>query len=161
MPTQPAKAGTQQTFSQCMATHANDASILGAVNAGTNALLNRQDNFKDNVVLGALGGNSITSLLYGSTADATGTGVTLAPAIVTVAMGTVTSYGRRTSTITALNIASKGGLPLALGASSAGTKAALSTAGKWLGLGLDFEVKLGIDAAFAAAEAAYCYNQTQ
>jgi hypothetical protein len=48
-----------------------------------------------------------------------------------------------------------------LGASSAGAKAALTTAGKWLGLGLDFEVKLGIDAAFAAAEAAYCYSQTQ
>ena len=76
-------------------------------------------------------------------------------------MGTATSYGRRTSTIMALNIEGKGGLPLALGASSAGAKAALTTAGKWLGLGLDFEVKLGTDAAFAAAEAAYCYSQTQ
>lgn len=149
----PPKNGTQQTFSQCMAAHANDFSILGTVNAGTNALFNRQDTYKNNVVLGALGGNSITSLLYGSTADAAGTGVTLAPTIVTAAMGTVTSYGRRTSTITALNIAGKGGLPLALGASSAGTKAAFNTAGKWLGLGLDFEVKLlGTDdcAAFVA-----------
>jgi RHS repeat-associated protein len=157
----PPKTGTRPTFNACMAAHANDFSILGAVNAGTNALFNRQDTYKNNVVLGALGGNSITSLLYGSTADAAGTGVTLAPTIVTAAMGTVTSYGRRTSTIMALNIAGKGGLPLALGASSAGAKAALTTAGKWLGLGLDFEVKLGIDAAFAAAEAAYCYSQTQ
>jgi hypothetical protein len=144
-----------------MAAHANDFSILGAVNAGTNALFNRQDSYKNNVVLGALGGNSITSLLYGSTADAAGTGVTLAPTIVTAAMGTVTTYGRRTSTMMALNIAGKGGLPLALGASSAGAKGALTAAGKWLGLGLDFEVKLGIDAGFAAAEAAYCYSHTQ
>jgi len=144
-----------------MAAHANDFSILGAVNAGTNYVFNRQDSYKNNVVLGALGGNSITSLLYGSTADAAGTGVTLAPTIVTAAMGTATSYGRRTTTIMALNLAGKGGVPLALGASSAGAKAALNTAGKWLGLGLDFEVKLAIDAAFAAAEVGYCYSQTQ
>jgi len=159
-PAQP-KTGTKQTFNQCMAAHANDFSILGAVNAGTNALFNRQDTYENNLVLGALGGNSITSLVYGSTGDAAGGATTLAPTIVTEAMGTATSYGRRTSTIMALNIAGKGGLPLALGASSAGAKAALTTAGKWLGLGLDFEVKLAVDAAFAVAEAAYCYVQTQ
>jgi hypothetical protein len=64
--------------------------------------------------------------------------------------------------IMALNLAGKGGLPLALGASSAGAKSAIDWAGKWvLGLGLDFQVKLGIDAAVAAAEVAYCYSQTQ
>ena len=62
----------------------------------------------------------------------------------------------------ALNLAGKGGLPLALGASSAGAKSAIDWAGKWvLGLGLDFQVKLGIDAAAGAAEVAYCYGQTQ
>lgn len=62
----------------------------------------------------------------------------------------------------ALNIAGKGGLPLALGASSAGARSAINFAGKWaLGLGLDFEVKLGIDAGFAVAEATYCYVRTQ
>jgi hypothetical protein len=45
--------------------------------------------------------------------------------------------------IMALNLAGKGGLPLALGASSAGAKSAIDWAGKWvLGLGLDFQVKL-------------------
>ena len=97
----PAKNATRPTFNSCMAAHANDFSILGAVNAGTNYVFNRQDSYKNNVVLGALGGNSITSLLDGSTADAAGTGVTLAPTIVTAAMGTATSYGRRTTTIMA------------------------------------------------------------
>src|SRR6185437_11637898 len=112
----------KQTFSQCMAAHANDFSILGSVNAGTNAIFNRHDTYKNYVILGAFAGNSITSLLYGSASDAAGTGTTIAPTIVTTAMGTATSYGRRTSTIMALNIAGKGGLPLALGASSAGAK---------------------------------------
>ncbi len=86
-----AKNGNKQTFSQCMVAHTNDFSILGAVNAGTNSLFNRQDTFKNSVFLGALAGNFITSLMYSSTADAAGTGVTLAPTIMTAAMGTVTS----------------------------------------------------------------------
>jgi hypothetical protein len=61
----------------------------------------------------------------------------------------------------ALNIAGKGGLPLALGASSAGAKSAITSVGEALGLGLDFEVKIAIDAAFAAAETGYCLGQTQ
>ncbi|HWQ55151.1 MAG TPA: hypothetical protein VN442_15800 [Bryobacteraceae bacterium] len=144
-----------------MAAHANDFSILGTANAATNAAFNLQDTYKNNVVLGALAGNSITSLFYGSAVDAAGTGVTLAPTITTAAMGTVTSYGRRNTTIMAINITGKGGVPLSLRASSAGVKSALSTAGKWLGLGIDFEVKFAIDAGFAAAEAAYCYGRTR
>ena len=44
------RTATRLTFSPCTAAHANDFSILGAVNAGTNALSNRQDSYKNNVV---------------------------------------------------------------------------------------------------------------
>jgi hypothetical protein len=71
-------------------------------------------------------------------------------------MGTVTTYGRNTSTITSLNIARQGGLPQALSSASSGVKSVLGAADKVLSLGMSFTTRLEIDAALAGAEAAYC-----
>jgi hypothetical protein len=71
-------------------------------------------------------------------------------------MGAVTTYGRNTSTITSLNIARQGGLPQALSSASSGVKSAVGTGGDVLSLGMSFTTRLGIDAVFAAGEAAYC-----
>jgi hypothetical protein len=74
-------------------------------------------------------------------------------------MGTVTSYGRRTTTIMALNLAGKGGVPLALGAASAGTKAAIGPVASVAGGFMSLEVSLAVNVGFTAAEAAYCASQ--
>jgi RHS repeat-associated protein len=143
----------RQTFSGCMAAHANDASIVGGVDRvfGTS--------FRDTFLGGVLGGNSIAGLLYGSAQDSSGAAVGNTPEIVTRAMGTATTYGRRTSTIMALNIAGKGGLPVALGRSTTAVKGALGATGEVLSLGLSFETRLGIDVALTSAEAVYCASQ--
>ena len=152
--------GTKQTFSQCMTAHANDFSIPGALNGAYNAITG-SDNlaFQNNFLAQAILGNPITTFLYGSATDNAGTAASLAPTIVQMGMGTVTSYGRRTTTIMALNLAGKGGVPLALGAASAGTRAVIgrlaSAAGGFMSLG----VSLAVNGGFAAAEAAYCASQ--
>ncbi len=76
-------------------------------------------------------------------------------------MGTVTTWGRRTSGVLSLNLADKGGLPLALGDASAGVRGWLGTADSAVSLGLDFTTRLEIDAALSAGEAAYCACKTQ
>ncbi|HEU5401424.1 MAG TPA: RHS repeat-associated core domain-containing protein [Terriglobales bacterium] len=150
---QPPKTGTPQTFNACMAAHANDFSIVGTLNYLTNTAFGRSDNYKDSFLGGFVGGNSITSLLYGSLTDQAG-----APfSVIAPAMGTATSYGRRTSTIMSLNLEGKGGLPLALGGPSA-LKSVLGSTSKVLSLGLDLTQKLAVDAGFASAEAAYCWS---
>jgi hypothetical protein len=55
-----------------------------------------------------------------------------------------------------LNLAGRGGLPVALGRSSAGVKAAVGKAGSFLSLGLSFAERMGLDVAFTGAEAVDC-----
>jgi hypothetical protein len=151
----PPKNGTKQTFNQCMAANASNFSLVGAADKifGTN--------FRNTFVGGLLGGNSITGFLYGSADDNAQTGISNTPEILTRSMGTMTTYGRRTSTIMSLNLAGKGGLPQALGSSGSAFRGAIGTAGKVLGLGLSFEERLAVDGAFTAAEIAYCVAVTQ
>ena len=82
----------------------------------------------------------------------------MGPTFVQMGMGTVTSYGRRTTTIMALNLAGKGGVPLALGAAS-GTKAAIGQVAKVAGGFMSLEATLAVNAGFTAAEAGYCWSQ--
>ena len=145
-----AASGGSQTFSQCMAANANNYSIAGVIDrvAGTN--------IRNSTLGGAVLGNSITTLAYGSLGDnAVGT-ILETPTFVSRGMGAVTSYGRRTATVMSLNIAGRGGLPLALGAGTTALKGAISFFGEVVSVGLEFETKLAIDAAFAAAEAVSC-----
>ncbi|MDP9171087.1 MAG: RHS repeat-associated core domain-containing protein [Acidobacteriota bacterium] len=146
---------TKQTFSQCMAANASNFSLVGGVDKifGTS--------FSNTFVGGLLGGNAITGFLYGSAEDNAQTGISNTPEILSRSMGAVTTYGRRTSTIMSLNLAGKGGLPQALGTSGTALRGAIGTAGKVLGLGLSFEERLAVDAAFTGAEVAYCIAVTQ
>ncbi len=157
----PPNNGTKQTFNQCMAAHANDFSIAGAVETGINALTGTHTRLRDNLLVGAVAGNSITTLFWGGAADNAAGAATMAPTFVKAGMGQTLSYGRRTADIMAINIAGKGGLPLALGQASSGTRALIGQVGDVLGLGLSFTQKLAIDAGFAEAEAAYCYATTK
>jgi RHS repeat-associated protein len=95
----------KQTFNQCMAANASNFSLVGGVDAifGTS--------FRNTIVGGLLGGNSITGLLYGSADDNIETAASDTPEILTRSIGTVTTYGRRTSTIMSLNL-SEHPLPL-------------------------------------------------
>jgi len=157
----PPKNGTKQTFNQCMAAHANNFRIAGAVETGINALTGTHTRLRDNLLVGAVAGNSITTLFWGGAADNAAGAATMAPTFVKAGMGQTLSYGRRTADIMAINIAGKGGLPLALGQASLGTRALIGQVGDVLGLGMSFTQKLAIDAGFAAAEAAYCYATTK
>jgi len=56
----------------------------------------------------------------------------------------------------ALNLAGKGGLPVALGRSSAGVKAAIGKVGSAFSLGLSFAERMWLDVAFSGAEAVDC-----
>jgi hypothetical protein len=143
-----------------MAGNASNFSLVGGVDKvfGTS--------FKNTFVGGLLGGNSITGFLYGSAEDNTQTAISNTPEILTRSMGTMTTYGRRTSMIMSLNIPplggrAPGGLPQALGTSGGAVRGAIGTAGKVLGLGLSFEERLAVDGAITAAEVAYCVAVTQ
>ena len=81
---------------------------------------------------------------------------TAAPDLLNSAIGSTTTFGRRTSNILALNLAGKGGLPQALSSSSGGLKSLLGTASKALNLGLEASLKAAIDAGLAAAEIVGC-----
>jgi hypothetical protein len=80
-----------------------------------------------------------------------------APTIVSSAMGSATTFGRRTTNIMSLNLLSTpGGPPLALSQASGSARALLGKVGSALSLGMKFTTKLAVDAAFTGAEAINC-----
>ncbi len=145
---------TSPSFSQCMASNANNFSIAGAADYVFHT------NIRNSTLgFGAVLGNSVTTLAFGSFQE-NATGIALmTPTFVSRGMGTVTSYGRRTAAIAALNLAGKGGLPLALGMGSTVLKGAIGLAGDVAGAFIEAETKLGIDLAITAGEAVYCASQ--
>lgn len=143
-----------QTFGQCMEQNASNYSLAGVADLATNGAVSSNDgvNFAANV----FGGNSITGTYYafaGTNSDsaynAVTTGAGFAGNATSRGMGTVTTYGRRTSDIASLNIAGKGGLPRALGSSAGGAKSFL----RKLGTGT---LKLAVDAGLTLAEGVGC-----
>ena len=145
-----------QTYKACMAANANTYSVGGSVELGINVATGTNTSFSSNPLVSAVTGNSINSFLFGSTADAAGTMATSAPGLVSTAMGTATTFGRRTSSIMSLNLAGAGGLPMALSPASAGVKSVLGSIGNVLSLGLSFLERISVDAAFTGAEAIDC-----
>jgi hypothetical protein len=137
-----------------MTTHANDFSLAGAFESAVNALTGTHTRARDNLLVGALAGNSITTLLCRGVADNAAGSAASAVGVMGSGVGSALSYGRRTVDIMSLNLAGKGGLPLALGRVPAG--AAIKEAGEVLGLGLSFTDKLAIDALITLVEVAYC-----
>jgi hypothetical protein len=118
-------------------------------------------NFQDTWWAQLLGGNAISGTLFGSGRDAAMSAGTNTPGLLEMAMGTGITYGRRTSTIMALNLAGNGGLPQALSSASGGFRSMLGAADSVLSLGMGFTTRLGVDAALTAAEAAYCGYKTK
>ncbi|MBZ5539372.1 MAG: hypothetical protein LAN61_02515 [Acidobacteriia bacterium] len=160
----PANNGPKQTFSQCMAANSSTFSLAGLAQGALNGVLSEfgtSVNFKDTFLAQLIGGNSISGILFGSATDAAVSAGTNTPGLLHLAMGTVTTYGRRSSTIMSLNIAGQGGLPQALSSASGGLKSVLGAADSVLSLGMSFATRLEIDAAFAGAEAAYCAHKTK
>jgi hypothetical protein len=105
----------------------------------------------------AIVGNNINTFLFGGTADAGGSMASYAPTIVSSAMGSATTFGRRTTNIMSLNLLSTpGGPPLALSQASGSARALLGKVGSALSLGMKFTTKLAVDAAFTGAEAINC-----
>lgn len=72
-------------------------------------------------------------------------------------MGAPLTYGRRTSDIMSLNLEGvPGGPPQALSQASGGIQDFLGEIGDVFSLGMSFTTRLGVDAAFAGAEAIGC-----
>jgi hypothetical protein len=76
-------------------------------------------------------------------------------------MGSTLTVNRSTSDIAVLNIAGKGGLPKALSSSSLRVKSFLGTVEKALKLGINGNLRLIIDGALFAAQAAACSQEEE
>jgi len=142
-----------QTFNQCLVANAKNYSAGGVFALSTNTDLGT--GFVGQLV----GGNTFTSLyagLAGSAEDAVGVAGTSSPDLLNSAIGSTTTFGRRTSNILSLNLAGKGGLPQALSSSSGGLKSFLGSASKAFNLGLDASLKAAGDLGLFGAEIIGC-----
>ena len=143
-----------QTFNQCLVANAKNYSAGGVFALSTNT------NIGTGFVGQLVGGNTFTSLyagLAGSAEDAVGVAGTSSPDLLNAGIGTVTTFGRRTSNILSLNLAGSGGLPSALSpATTAGTKSFLSSVSKVFNLGLDASLKAAGDLGLFGAEIIGC-----
>jgi hypothetical protein len=145
-----------QTFNQCLIQNgknysAGEIADLTGLTGGTN--------FGNSFLGQVVDGNTFTgaySAVASSFEDAATVAGTSTPDLLNSAIGTTTTFGRRTSNILALNLAGKGGLPQALSSSSGGLKSLLGTASKALNLGLEASLKAAIDAGLAGAEVIGC-----
>ena len=145
-----------------MAANSSTFSLAGLAQGTVNTVLNAAGmssvDFKNNPFVQFFLGNAVSTVVYGSARDAGLTLATQLPAPVTYGMGSGITWGRRTSTIMSLNLAGKGGLPQALGSSTAGFKRLLGALGDLLDV---IPQRLLVDTALAGAEAAYCAYKTK
>lgn len=145
-----------QSFKGCMAQHADQYSLGGFASGAYYLALKQPPPTWLDAGLQFTYGNAINTLLFGSFGSAAATGVGEAPTLVGESMGTVTTFGRRTSDLMSLNLAGKGGLPQALSQASQGAKSVLGTLSTALGGGLKFTQQLTLGLGFAAGEALNC-----
>jgi RHS repeat-associated protein len=146
-----------QTFGQCMSQNANTYSIGGSVELAINVASGTSSSVSSYTPVSAIVGNNINTFLFGGSADAGGSMASYAPGLINSAMGSATTFGRRTTSIMSLNLlGTPGGPPLALGQATAPAKAFLGKVGNALSLGMKFTTKLAVDAAFTGAEAINC-----
>ncbi len=145
-----------QSFGKCMAANASTYSLGGAGQLIINVATNSNVTALTSTPAQILFGNSINSVLFGSPSDAGLAMASNAPGGLAASMGTITTYGRRTSEIVSLNLPGAGGLPTALGDAAAGTRSFFQTAGDWLSLGMSLTTRLSVDGALTGAEAIGC-----
>jgi len=154
-----------QSFNSCMAQHANLYSIGGSVELVSNVTFGTDTSYSSRPVVSFFTGNAINALFFGgSAADAASTGTGYAPTFIGWGMGAAKTYGRRTTDIMALNLAGKGGVPIALsqaaskagGISASAVKNGVGKVGSVFSMGMSFLTRAGIDLAFTGAEAINC-----
>lgn len=103
-----------------MSANANNYSVGGAAELTINVATGTSTSVSSNPVVSTFTGNGVSGLIFGEGTDAAQTGLTSAPDLINAGIGTVTTYGRNSTTITALNIARTGGAPQALSSASSG-----------------------------------------
>lgn len=145
-----------QSFKQCLAQNAHTYSAGGATELAINVATGTNTDITSNRAVDFFTGNLVSSVAFGNGTDAALAGAGQVPGLLDAGTGQVLSYGGRTSTITYLNLAGKGGLPRALGSSTGGLKPVLGTIGDALNLGLKASTRLGIDIGLTGAELIGC-----
>jgi hypothetical protein len=103
-----------------MSANADNYSMGGAAELTINVATGTSTSVSSNPVVSTFTGNGVSGLIFGEGTDAAQTGLTSAPDLINTGIGTVTTYGRNSTTITALNIARAGGAPQALSSASRG-----------------------------------------
>ena len=146
----------RQTYGQCMSQTANNYSMGGAAELSVNVATGTSTSYSSNPVVSTFTGNGVSGLLFGNTVDAAQAGVTSAPDLVSAGMGTVTTYGRNSTEIMALNVARSGGAPQALSSASRGAGGFLESASSFFSLGLKAGTRWAIDIGLTGAEAIGC-----
>jgi RHS repeat-associated protein len=145
-----------QTFRQCMAANVNNYSMGGAAELTVNVATGTSTSISANPAVSLFTGNGVSGLMFGDSQDAAQAGVSSAPDLVRAGIGTVTTYGRNSTGIMALNIARIGGAPQALSSSTRGLKSLLGSASNVLSLGMKAGTRWALDGTLTAAEAIGC-----
>lgn len=139
-----------------MSANANNYSMGGAAELTINVATGTSTSLSSNPVVSTFTGNGVSGLLFGEGTDAAQTGLTSAPDLINAGIGTVTTYGRNSTTVTALNIARTGGAPQALSSASTGVSGFLESASSVFSLGMSAAYRWGVDVALTGAEAIGC-----
>lgn len=146
-----------QTFTQCMGANVNNYSMGGSLELGANVAFGFNSSVSSNPVVSTFTGNGVAGLMFGGGSDAAQTGLTSAPDLVRAGMGTVTTFGRNSTNIMALNIARVGGTPQALSSASSGAGSFLESASSFFSMGMKAGTRWAIDFALTGAEAIGCW----
>jgi hypothetical protein len=150
--------GPNQTFNQCLVQNGANYSAGGIFDLVAQ-VVGLDSNIGNSTVGQILAGNTFTSLyssFAGSAEDAATAAGTAAPDLLASGIGSTLTFGRRTASITALNLAGKGGLPQALQSSSKGLQSLLGSASKAVNLGLEASIKAAADLGLFGAEIVGC-----
>ncbi|HET7213776.1 MAG TPA: RHS repeat-associated core domain-containing protein [Terriglobia bacterium] len=145
-----------QTFTQCMQQNSNKFSIGGAGQSLFNKLTGANSSLASNPIVSTFTGNGVAGLLFGAPDDQAASAAALTPRAVDTAMGSVTTWGRRTTDIFDLNLLGKGGVPQALSSGTSGIKSFLGELDNALSLGMEFTTRLAVDSLFTLNEAYGC-----
>jgi RHS repeat-associated protein len=145
-----------QSWSNCMSANTNNYSMGGAAELTINVATGTSTSVSTSPVVSTFTGNGVSGLLFSEGTDAAQTGLTSAPDLINAGIGTVTTYGRNSTTITALNIARTGGAPQALSSASTGVSSFLESASSVFSLGMSAAYRWGVDVALTGAEAFGC-----
>jgi hypothetical protein len=144
-----------QTFKGCMVANANDYSVNGILRVGFN-IAGIDAKILSHPVVNAIVGNPVNTILFGTGGETAASGLGMVPGFIQRGIGTATTYGRRTTTLMALNFAARGGVPIALSQASKGAASFFGRFSKELGFGLDFAATLAVNVGITGAEAINC-----